>query len=60
MIKHYNTLLKEIANLPEMEKNTISLVIAEHPNIDLSMKDKVYDIVSPLFNSYKKKTSCKI
>ncbi len=55
MIKHFNTILKEIANLPEMEKNTISLVIAEHPNIDLSRKDKVYDIISPLYNSYKAK-----
>lgn len=60
MIKSFNTLLKEIANLPEMEKNTISLVLAEHPNLDITKKDKFFEIISPLYNSYKSKPRKKI
>ena len=55
MIKSYENILKEIANNSEMKGNIISFVLAEHPFIDLSKRDRVFDIIQPLYNSFKEK-----
>jgi hypothetical protein len=55
MIKNIDIFLKEIANEEKLKENTISLVFAINPNINISDRVKFFDNVIPFYNEWKNK-----
>ncbi|SIN67363.1 hypothetical protein [Algoriphagus halophilus] len=53
MIKNKDIFLKELANEPELQKNTVSLVFALNSNIDISKKEKFVEYVLPFYERLK-------
>jgi len=49
MIKNKETFLKQVALMPELKGNKLSLVFAIHPSIDISNKTKFVDNLSTYF-----------
>ena len=49
MIKNKETFLKQVALMPELRGNKISLVFALQPSIDISNKTKFVDNLSTYF-----------
>lgn len=60
MIKDKETFLKQVALMPELKGNKLSLVFALHPNIDVSKKEKFVDNVSSYFLLQKEEDRAKI
>lgn len=60
MVKDKETFLKQVALMPELEKNKLSLVFALHPNIDISKKEKFVDNVGSYFLLQKEEDRAKI
>jgi len=52
MIKSKDIFLKEIANLPELKENTLALVFALNPDIDILKREKFFDNVLPFYQRY--------
>lgn len=49
MIKDKETFLKQVALMPELKENKLSLVFALHPSIDISNKTKFVDNINSYF-----------
>jgi hypothetical protein len=52
MVKSKEIFLKEIALIPEMKDNIVSLIFALHPEIDISDKTKVYERILSFYKRY--------
>lgn len=60
MIKDKEAFLKQVALIPELKGNKISLVFAFNPNIDISKKEKFVDNVGSFFLLQKEEDRSKI
>jgi hypothetical protein len=60
MIYNKDIFLKELANLPELKDNILSIVFALNPGIDISRKEKFFDNVLPFYKSQTGKERSKI
>lgn len=60
MIKDKDTFLKQVALMPELKGNRLSLVFALHPTIDISKKEKFVDNLSTYFIMQKEEEREKI
>lgn len=54
MINNKDIFLKELANEPELQDNTISLVFALNSNIDISKREKFVEYVLPFWERLRK------
>jgi hypothetical protein len=53
VIKDKRNFLIELVGLPELADNTIALVFAQNPNLDISSREKFYENVVGYFNRYR-------
>jgi energy-coupling factor transporter ATP-binding protein EcfA2 len=60
MIKNKETFLKQVALMPELKENKLSLVFAMNPRIDISNKVKFVDNVTAYFLQQKEEDRAKI
>jgi hypothetical protein len=60
MIKDKETFLKQVALMPELKENILSLVFAFNPSIDISNKNKFVENVSPYLLLQKEDERAKI
>ncbi len=60
MIKDKETFLKQVALMPELKGNKLSLVFALHPSIDISKKEKFVDNISNFFVKIKEEERAEI
>ena len=53
MIKDKSSFFKKLALVDSLKENLLSIILAKHPDIDLSVRESYFDRISPFFKRYK-------